>query len=134
MLQMCPVCLLMKDVLTWLLELQVLSLEQMPTVFALDLCNILISFLQICKMCKMLRGEKYTLQCFANENTPNEPHFTLSCLFNILGDYNRNPQESLNIKLFILATPQPVRVEMQAGPIYISCDPQQHVVMLANQI
>lgn len=24
--------------------------------------------------------------------------------------------------------------KMQAGPIYISCDPQQHVVILANQI
>ena len=58
----------------------------------------------------------------------------VSFSFNILGDYNGNPQESLSIILFILATPQPVRAEMQAGPIHISCDPQQHVVMLANQI
>lgn len=82
----------------------------------------------------LLNCHKNTLQCFANEKTPNEPTFPLCCPLNKLGDYNRNSHESLNIKLFILATPQPPREEMQARPIYISCDPQQHVVMLANQI
>jgi len=71
---------------------------------------------------------------FANENILNESHPPSSCLLSIQGVYNRNPQESLKTRLFILPTPKPVRVEMQAGPIYISCDPQQHVVILANQI
>lgn len=77
--------------------------------------------------------QKYTARCFAQENSPNEPTFPLFCSPNKPDDW-RNSHGSLNIKLFILATPQSLREEMQAGPISISCDPLQHVVMLANQI
>lgn len=65
-------------------------------------------------------------------HTLNEPTFLLSCP--LKGDCNRNSHESLSLKLAILAIPVPPREETQVGSIHISCEPPQHVVMLANRI
>lgn len=105
----------------------------MSSIFASDFkkhCKSLSLFF-FCSLIDFWERKNIESVCFANDNTPNEPP---SLWFNTLGDYNRNSQESLNIKLFILATPESERAELQPGPIHICCDPQQHVVMLANQI
>lgn len=119
MLEICAVCLLIKHVFS-------LSLLSGSTKTWTNICILFQSIWEFRKTDKPIENDSpktyYTAQ--NDPPPPKHHHYTMLSTTGIPRALEHKMVHSSNTQAS----------KMQGGPIYISCDPQQHVVILANQI